>query len=88
MNEKEAREIEKQYRSSFDLRYQFELKPKLMEAVGYLEAIEKSKGLVEALKLLHDNTKNYVEINNLGDPYHNQDMQMAKDALAKFEAEK
>jgi chromosome segregation ATPase len=34
-----------------------------------------------ALQLLHDNTADYVRINNLGDPYQNADMRMARDAL-------
>jgi hypothetical protein len=38
-----------------------------------------------ALQLLHDNTADYVRINNLGDPYQNADMRMAKAALAKGE---
>lgn len=39
--------------------------------------------LVNALKALHDYTKEYIEINNLGNPYHNKCMQLAKQALAK-----
>jgi hypothetical protein len=34
-----------------------------------------------ALQRLHDNTADYVRINNLGDPYQNADMRAARDAL-------
>lgn len=36
----------------------------------------------EALQMLHDDTKSYIEVNNLGDPWHNQSMKLARDALA------
>ena len=38
--------------------------------------------LREALKLLHDNTAEYITINHLGQPHQNQDMRMARDALS------
>lgn len=33
---------------------------------------------LEVLKVLHDNTAEYITINHLGDPHHNQDMQNAR----------
>ena len=39
--------------------------------------------LLEALELLHDETRDYVEINSLGDPWHNRSMKMARAAIAK-----
>ena len=39
--------------------------------------------LLEALKMLHDENKDYMKINHLGDPYHNQSMRMALAAIAK-----
>lgn len=56
---------------------------------GLDDAIENSinarvEGLVEALKMLHDETVDYVQINNLGNPWHNQSMKLAKEALSKF----
>lgn len=39
--------------------------------------------LKTALKALHDQTREYVEINKLGDPYHNLPMQLAHTALMK-----
>lgn len=36
-----------------------------------------------ALQILHDETADYVRLNNLGDPYSNQSMRMARDAMAK-----
>jgi len=41
--------------------------------------------LREALRLLHDNTADYIKRNNLGDPWGNQDMQQARAALAATE---
>ncbi len=43
--------------------------------------------LLEALKLLHDETADYVRVNNLGDPWHNQSMKLARAAIAKAEIE-
>lgn len=36
----------------------------------------------EALRAIHDNTKDYIERNDLGDPYRNQDMRLVRDALS------
>ena len=38
--------------------------------------------LREALKLLYEETADYIRINHLGDVHHNRAMQMARDALA------
>jgi hypothetical protein len=43
--------------------------------------------LYAALKLLHDNTAEYIRINHLGDPYQNADMRAARDVLAKVNLE-
>jgi len=37
--------------------------------------------LLEALQLLYQETRDYIEINNLGDPHHNVSMQKAREAL-------
>lgn len=39
--------------------------------------------LLAALERLHDDTADYVRINNLGDPYQNQNMRDARAAIAK-----
>jgi len=39
------------------------------------------KRLREALKLLYDETANYITINKLGTVHHNRSMQLAKEAL-------
>lgn len=39
--------------------------------------------LLAALQRLHDDTADYVRINNLGDPYQNKNMRDARDALVK-----
>lgn len=49
--------------------------------------IQRIEELRKALQLLHDNTAEYISINNLGDPWHNQDMQMARAALRAPEKE-
>jgi len=38
----------------------------------------------EALKLLYDETADYITINKLGPVHHNRSMQMARDALARL----
>ncbi|MDN7988981.1 hypothetical protein QZM97_02710 [Burkholderia orbicola] len=53
-----------------------------------LEAAARERDtLRSALQVLHDETADYVRINNLGDPYHNCSMQMARDALAQRQGE-
>lgn len=37
--------------------------------------------LYEALQMLHDETADYIRLNHLGDPHHNQSMQLARAAL-------
>ncbi|MCP1173762.1 hypothetical protein [Ralstonia chuxiongensis] len=39
--------------------------------------------LVEALQMIYLEQIDYITLNNLGDPHHNQSMQMARAALAK-----
>jgi len=41
--------------------------------------------LLEALKILYEETADYIRINNLGDVHHNCSMQMARAAIAKAE---
>jgi len=43
--------------------------------------------LTEALEMLYQETKDYIVINKLGDPHHNQSMKLARAAL-KLEAVK
>lgn len=38
--------------------------------------------LLAALKLLYEETADYIRINNLGDVHHNKAMQRARDAIA------
>lgn len=40
-------------------------------------------GLLAALEALYTETVSYIEVNNLGDPHHNQSMQDARAAIAK-----
>lgn len=49
--------------------------------------IAAAPALLEALEILHDETKDYVEINNLGDPYHNRSMELARAAIAAAKGE-
>lgn len=62
-----------------------ELKSKLSEERARTLNSEAVHGLRNALKLLYDNTADYIRINNLGDVHHNQDMQMARECLEKFQ---
>jgi hypothetical protein len=39
--------------------------------------------LLEALRILYEETADYIRINNLGDVHHNRSMQFARDVLAK-----
>lgn len=42
---------------------------------------EAQKPLYDALKILYEETADYITINNLGDVHHNRSMQGARDAL-------
>lgn len=52
---------------------------------GDWQLISAAPDLLAALKILHDETADYIKINNLGDPHHNKSMQYARDAIAKAE---
>ena len=52
---------------------------KLLRMLDALERME------VALRMLHDETEDYVVLNNLGDPHHNQSMKMARAALRAME---
>lgn len=39
--------------------------------------------LLDALRMLYEETADYIRINNLGDVHHNHSMQSARDAIAK-----
>ena len=41
--------------------------------------------LVEALRRLHDETSDYIRINNLGDTHHNESMKQASATLSEWE---
>lgn len=41
--------------------------------------------LLDALRILYEETADYIRINNLGDVHHNRSMQFARDAIAKAE---
>ena len=43
-----------------------------------------NRELHTALKLLYDETADYIRINHLGDVHHNRSMQAARDALARI----
>ena len=47
---------------------------------------ERERKLLEALKILHDETEDYIRINDLGDPHHNRSMQLARAAIREAEA--
>ena len=57
------------------------------ESLGFYCDRERLKSQVEvlreALKILHDETVEYITINHLGDPHHNQSMKLAREALKK-----
>ena len=44
--------------------------------------------LVEAARMLYAETIDYITINHLGDPHHNQSMKQMKAALAPFRSGK
>ena len=55
------------------------------------EASENADVLLEmydVLVLLYNENVDYIEINNLGDPHHNESMKRARDVLAKIEGER
>jgi len=56
----------------------------IQDANGRL--ITAAPDLLEALKVLYDETKSYIEVNHLGDPHHNQSMKLARAAIAKATA--
>lgn len=41
--------------------------------------------LLDSLKILYEETADYIRINNLGDIHHNRSMQYARDMIAKAE---
>lgn len=45
------------------------------------EERKKSQRLAQALKILYEETADYIRINNLGDVHHNQSMKGAREAL-------
>lgn len=58
------------------------------EGTGHVEIatanarlIAAAPDLYEALQMLHDETADYIRLNHLGDPHHNQSMQLARAAL-------
>lgn len=56
----------------------------LRAALPVIEAERKElKELVEALRVLYEETAEYITINHLGDVHHNRSMQMARDILAR-----
>jgi hypothetical protein len=57
------------------------------KAVKIVRSVNNFDTLLAALRLLHDETADYITINNLGDPHHNRSMQMARDAIARAEGE-
>ena len=67
---------------------------KLEECADHIEKLEKQLAerdaalarCVEALKMLHDETADYIRLNHLGDAHHNQSMKLARDALASLPA--
>jgi len=44
--------------------------------------------LVAALRMLYEEQVDYITLNHLGDPHHNQSMQMARAALAAAQGDK
>ena len=44
-------------------------------------AANETKKMLTALQILYDETVDYVTLNNLGDPHHNQSMKNARDVL-------
>lgn len=47
--------------------------------------IAAAPALHEALRVLYDETADYIRLNHLGDVHHNRSMQLARDALAALE---
>jgi len=59
-----------------------------------IKQVEEQKARIEtfvemyyALKILYWENVDYIRINNLGDPHHNESMKKARDVLAKIERE-
>lgn len=58
---------------------------RLEEKIESLES--RLKLATEALKMLYEETVDYITINNLGDPHHNQSMRLAAEALRRIREE-
>lgn len=52
---------------------------------GRAKMTPQEQRLVEALRLLYNETADYIRVNNLGDVHHNRSMQLARAALASVE---
>lgn len=55
------------------------------ESEGNAALIAAAPDLLQALRLLYDETADYIRINHLGDVHHNRSMILAREALAKAE---
>ena len=78
--ELKASEDDNQERGQVIQNLEAELK---QNAIRIRELETANKMLREALEMLYEETKDYITINNLGDPHHNQSMKLAKQALSK-----
>ena len=57
----------------------------LEQAIGQL--IAAAPELLDSLRILYEETADYIRLNHLGDVHHNRSMQYARDTIAKAEGE-
>ena len=66
--------------------YEEWLRKDLDEVAELARRLERDRArLAGALRVLYEETADYIRINNLGDVHHNRSMQMARAALASLE---
>ena len=53
------------------------------DAEANARLIAAAPDLLEALQMLYDETADYITLNHLGDPHHNQSMKLARAAIKK-----